>query len=136
MLLSNREKNAIIFREATVRIWMISYVFLCLYMVAFAMWTYLSNSLYSAEFIITKTEKSNEACILIVEKCNPWEKSCMKKYKTNGLILKGVVACFGYTQETVNVQNTEMKFFMRVKSKQLVHNKCQWICLKIQDKEV
>lgn len=49
----------------------------------------------------------------------------MKKYKTNGLILKGVVACFGYTQETVNVQNTEMKLFMRVKSKQLVHNKCQ-----------
>lgn len=84
----------------------------------FAMWTYLSNSLYSAEFIITKTEKSNEACILIEEKCNPWEKSYMRKCKTNGLILKWAVTCFGHTQETVNLKNTEMKIFMRIKSKQ------------------
>lgn len=84
----------------------------------FAMWTYLSNSLYSAEFIITKTEKSNEACILIEEKCNPWEKSYMRKCKTNGLILKWAVTCFGHTQETVNLKNTERKIFMRIKSKQ------------------
>lgn len=58
---------------------MIAYTFLWLDLATFAMWTYLSNSLYSGEFIITKTEKSNEACILTVEKCNPWEKSYMRK---------------------------------------------------------
>lgn len=115
---------------------MIAYTFLWLDLAAFAIWAYLSNSLYSGEFIITKTEKSNEACILIVEKCNPWEKSYVRKCKTNALILKWVVACFGHTQETVNLQNTEMKIKMRIKSKQLVNSKCQWICLKIQDKGV
>jgi len=72
-----------------------------------------------------KTEESNEACILIVEKCNPWEKSYMRKCKTNRLISECVFACFGHTQETMNLQNKEMKIFMWANSIQLKNTKYQ-----------